>query len=83
MMQLEAEMLKSIYIAFIIRSALHKYSWACLASANERVKHYGNLIFLKKFKSNTYDRIVKENRNKRLKVKHKHTIFVEKLKIKN
>ena len=33
--------------------------------------------------SNQYDRIVKENRNKRLKVKHKHTIFVQKLKIKN
>ena len=42
------------------------------------------IFFLKNFKSNTYDRIVKENRNKRLKVpKHKHTIFVEKLKIKN
>ena len=43
----------------------------------------GIYFFLKKFKSNTYDRIVKENRNKRLKIKHKHTIFVQKLKIKN
>ena len=82
MMQLEAEI--NIY-SIHFYSALHEYSWTCLASANERVKHYGGIyFFLKKFKSNTYDRIVKENRNKRLKVpKHKHTIFVEKLKIKN